>query len=570
MDLSLAKKLQDSNERIDYNRHFKVFAGPGAGKTQFIINHINNIVKNSDRISNIRKIGCITYTNIGVETIINRLENNSEYIEVSTIHSFLYKHILKPYLWVLKDDYEFDYCKIDGHDEIMPTFSILKEWKNNTNQQHISDNKKLTKALAKLLWKLSDDVDVQLCFKNPWEGKIDKYNIKKTSYMLYKKICWKRGLISHDDVLLLSYKIIRKSPRVLEIIRAKFPYIIIDEFQDTSPIQAKIVSMIAEKETIVGVIGDECQSIYSFQGADVSKFVGFKLNDMNTYYIKDNHRSTQPIIDVLNYVRGKNELQQKSPDNKKGNRPTILVGNFFDAYIKATELCHNKQVYTLSYRNDLSNMIKYGFEDYFSEDIADEFIFDDGERGKMIFYVIHSLEYCRENKIKDAIKYMKKAYRKTVSFNDKEALENIKRLLDDYNNISQINIKEFYNNYLYNFYGVKAKITSGKSNDYYVKLTYNKVASVININDDNGYYRTIHKAKGDEFPNVLLIMQPDDNNYEEEKELGFLLNPDMKNEEHRVYYVALSRAMKNLFVCVPQLSDENKKKIECFDVVYIK
>lgn len=568
MDLSLAKKMRDSNEKINCNKHFKILAGPGAGKTRFIVNHISNIISNSDKISGTRKIGCITYTNIGVETIVKRLQNVTEYIDVSTIHSFLYRHIVKPYLWVLKDQHELDYSEIDGHSEIIPTFSLLKEWKNNTDQQRIRDDKKLAKALTKLRWELDDCNEIQLCFKHIWEGKIDKYSIKKTSYIEYKKICWERGLISHDDVLFFSYKIIQEKPRVLEILRAKFPYILIDEFQDTSPIQTKIVSMIAQKETMIGVIGDQCQSIYSFQGADVGKFMDFNLNGMETYYIEDNYRSTQQIISVLNFIRGKDEFQQKSPNNKNGNKPTILVGKFFDAYNKAVEVCRCVPVHTLSYRNNLSNMIKYGFEDYFSDDIADEFIFDDGDRGKMIFYVINSLEYCKENKIKDAIKYMRKAYRKVTLFEDKAALKNIKRLLNEYHGFFEINIKDFYNNYLFGFYDVKSKITSGKANNYYEELTYKKVASVININDDNGYYRTIHKAKGDEFENVLLLMQPKEN-YDEEKELGFLLNPNMDNEEHRVYYVAMSRAMENIFVCVPQLSESNKQKLNGFNVMYL-
>jgi len=76
-------------------------------------------------------------------------------------------------------------------------------------------------------------------------------------------------------------------------------------------------------------------------------------------------------------------------------------------------------------------------------------------------------------------------------------------------------------------------------------------------------HRTIHKAKGDEFDNVLVIIK-DKNNLEfnEEKNLSFLLTPDLEKEEQRVYYVALSRAKERLFVNIPALSPENRIKLE--------
>lgn len=567
MDLSLANKLEDSDERICISDHFKVVAGPGAGKTRFLINHIQHIIEKSDKISDIRKVACITYTNVGVETIMLRLGNYTDYVDVSTIHSFLYLNVVKPYLWVLKEDYQFNFLKIDGHDEIIPTYSIMAEWKKRTNQYVLNDNKKLAKELSKLSWSL-DNEEIILGFRNSWEGKVGNYSIRKDSYLEYKKICWEEGLLSHDDILFLSVKIIEKSPRVLEVIRGKFPYILVDEFQDTNPIQTKILQLIGEKETVIGVIGDECQSIYGFQGADVTQFKNFYLPDIKTYYIEDNCRSTQEIIDVLNNIRSDKFFYQKSPENIRGYKPVILVGGFFDSYNEVIKLCDKDKLYTLSFKNELCNMVEHGIDNYFSDDISDEFIFSDGDRGKMIFYIIHSLEYCRQSKFKDAIKFMRKAYRKVEGFEDKEALVNLKRLYDIYSNIKNKNIKDFYNKHIYNYYGVKSKLTRGKAHNYYSNLTYNKVACVLSLSNDDSKFRTIHKSKGDEFKNVLLLLEPKEN-YNEEIELAFLLNPDMNNESHRVYYVALSRAMENLYICVPQLSDKNRSKLSNFNIINI-
>jgi len=267
-------------------------------------------------------------------------------------------------------------------------------------------------------------------------------------------------------------------------------------------------------------------------------------------------------------MRNDSFFHQKSPENKSGSKPKILVGGFFDSYNEAVKLCSEDGLCTLSFRNELCNMVQYGIDNYFSDNISDEFIFSDSDRGKMIFYIIHSLEYCKQDKFKDAIKFMKKAYRKVEEFDDRSALQNLKRLYNLYSEISKLNIKEFYNNYIYGFYGVKSKLTNGRASNYYKGLSYNKVACVITITDDNGKFRTIHKSKGDEFKSVLLIIQPKEN-FNEETELAFLLNPDMDNESHRVYYVALSRAMENLYISVPQLSTENRNKLKKFDIADI-
>ena len=82
-------------------------------------------------------------------------------------------------------------------------------------------------------------------------------------------------------------------------------------------------------------------------------------------------------------------------------------------------------------------------------------------------------------------------------------------------------------------------------------------------NDDDSLHRTIHKAKGDEFDNVFVILpNRDDRVTNEEELLRFLLTPDLNKEDHRVYYVALSRARERLFINMPKLSTTNQEKLK--------
>lgn len=84
--------------------HFKVYAGPGSGKTHFLVQNIKNIVSNHPAIvgSRNRNVLCITYTNAGVSEIVNRLHSLQKYVKIYTIHGFIFEHIIKPYQSELK------------------------------------------------------------------------------------------------------------------------------------------------------------------------------------------------------------------------------------------------------------------------------------------------------------------------------------------------------------------------------------------------------------------------------------------------------------------------------------
>lgn len=554
MDLSKAKKLESSTDFVPINHHFKLCAGPGAGKTTFLTNHIYRILNLSNKISKPKKIACITYTNIGVETLKSRLEKTSEDVEITTIHSFLYKHVVKPYLWAMKNC-PFPVELLDGHDEIKISRSLIQEYKKRSKSHFDEElNGSLSNALSNLTWSLEGD-SLELKFLKIYQGKVGKYSIKKNSYMIYKEICWENGLLSHDDVLYFAYVLLEQNHDIRRVLRAKFPYILLDEFQDTSPLQAEIVKLIAEKEIIIGVIGDPCQAIFSFQGTDEYLFENFYLEGMSFYYLDKNHRSTEQIISILNYIRSKRDFDQWGPDNKQGEFPILLIGSSFAAHKYVTGILGDNTFCTLAYRNSDTNALKYDFADV--DNVEIDLTFKDGNRGWMIHFVIHAVEYAKQMKIKEAIKFIRKAYRKSNHFTDKEAFSNLKRLLETYHIYSKGNLKDFYNDYIFGYLGIKEKISKGKINSFYEQLLYEKMATKVKIIDDTSLYKTIHKSKGDEFKNVLIIL-PD---IEEKKNIEFLLAPDLSKETHRVYYVALSRAKEKLYINLPSISNETQQKL---------
>ena len=543
--------LKDSHETIDIEHPFKVNAGPGAGKTTWLINHIQNVVQHSNRLGQVKKIACITYTNVAAEKILLNLGEACENVEIGTIHAFLYKHVVKPYVSFLGIP-ELAVDRIKGHDEYVPNKSILFNVKSETKQPYL-DDKNLLEALRDLQWTFDKSGILQVMPR-----KIFKFRIKRETYLVYKKICWSKGILHHDDVLYFSWRLISEYPSILEILRAKFPYIFVDEFQDTNPIQAEILKKLAEKESIIGVIGDRAQSIYKFQGADVTQFTNFNINGMVEYKIEGNHRSTAEIINILNIVRNDPTLTQYSPENRHGCQPRIMVGDVMATYQQAKQICGKEALWTLCYKNVTSNCLKKGYNAIDEDIMLEDIIANDSNsaRAKQLFYIISSIENSRDNKVKDALKLMKRAMRNEDA--DQAALVQLQYFLDNYELFKDKTLTEFYTTYLDNKAFHKSKITTGKPKVFYDSKKYSDMALTVRIENDDCINRTIHKAKGDENNCVMVIVSEiDDAN----QGLDFILNPNIASENNRVYYVALSRAGEKLFISVPKIDSKIKDKL---------
>ena len=102
----------ESDTLIHTERSFKLSAGPGAGKTHWLTLHIKNVIANGKRLETARKIACISYTNVGADTVSDRLPNHSSIVDVSTIHSFLFANVVKPFLFLEAERWGLDPTQI--------------------------------------------------------------------------------------------------------------------------------------------------------------------------------------------------------------------------------------------------------------------------------------------------------------------------------------------------------------------------------------------------------------------------------------------------------------------------
>ncbi len=546
----------------DIDSHFKVSAGPGAGKTYWLVNHIKNVLHNSDKLFRTRKIACITYTNIAVETILKRLGTSSEQVEVSTIHSFLYKNVIKPYVSFVAEEFGLNVAEMDGHDDIvLSNYSFLNDWKTKTGQQRIREDNTVIKAFTNLKWKFENN---ELKAKTDYPFKVGNYAIKNDSYLEYKKMMWEKGLLHHDDVLFFSFQIINKFPFVINILNAKFPYIFIDEFQDSNPIQVEIFKKLGLGESKIGVIGDIAQSIYSFQGADYTQFQNFSFQNMNEYILNENRRSSDEIIDALNDVR--KDISQVKVRNISTEKPIIFIGDMILALRAAKIKCNDESIYTLSRNNITSNAMKaeingIGLNSRLLENLKETD--STTKRSNLIYACIKAIAYGKEGKFNDAIKELEKLfnYRADKIRGKRKALKYITLFLDKFAEYENATLLDFAVFIRTNLVSDLPNFKAGAIKTFYDSHTFKQLLLCVSIPEDMSSHKTIHKAKGDEFDNVLLVLR-------EENDINFLIEQNLlSNEEHRINYVAISRARNRLFISVPVLSVTNQTRLnENYDI----
>jgi DNA helicase-2/ATP-dependent DNA helicase PcrA len=124
----------------------------------------------------------------------------------------------------------------------------------------------------------------------------------------YQSRLHRAGAMDFDDLLGVTVALFRVHPEVLEHYRRRFAHVLVDEYQDTNPVQNDLVMLVGEEHRNVCVVGDTDQSVYAFRGADFRNLVEFEhtFPDATVVVLEQNYRSTQTILDAANAVIANN------------------------------------------------------------------------------------------------------------------------------------------------------------------------------------------------------------------------------------------------------------------------
>lgn len=540
---------------INAKESFVLDAGAGSGKTWSLIESLKYIIKtNSESFNrNNQKIVCITYTNVAKNEIIERLENN-ELVIVSTIHDFLWSCISQ-----FKK--ELKVKLIELIDEKIAKVQI--DLDKSKSKKGVTYDKNLEKKE-----KLESSKNVLILTQNVTQYK---------NYFSYKN-----NIISHDEVIELSYKIFSSYPMIKKIIADSYPIIFVDEYQDTFPkiINILLDYLLPEKKILFGFFGDKMQKIYDTGIGDIS--IEYNLNRITK---SENYRCSVSVINLLNKIRDDIE-QIPSGTNKyiegsctfyqKPNADFNLrtfVSDELKSKLGLVDDFHNLKVLYLTHRliakeNDYQELYelvnKAGKADALTKKDEDRCPFI-----KFLYQIEQIALYYQGNKIQSLLKEINFEIN---SFDDKSILKStldelvatrvtktIEEIFEFVINKKLLQVSQKINDF---------DIEDEENKAYYdelMKRPYAEIIKASKVADEQTPFSTKHGTKGAEFDNVLVVIDDDAwRNYSFDKYFSDDTTSDsIYNRTKNLFYVVCSRAKINLVVlALSPLTESSQSKIK--------
>lgn len=273
-----------------------VMAGAGSGKTKVLTTRIAYLIESGVPDYNIL---AITFTNKAAAEMRDRVSNIIGDVKsfIGTFHS-LGVRVIREYHDYL--NLPSNFTIIDSDD----TSTIIKRILKNMNldpKQYAPSY--VRNRISFIKNQMLSDTELERLFNTP----MDKVIVQ--IYHAYNQKLRSSDSVDFDDLLLLPVELFKNHPDVLEHYQDRFKYILIDEYQDTNPVQYKLSVMLSAKHKNIFVVGDMNQSIYAFRQADYRNIINFEndFKDCKVIKLEHNYRSTNNILKAANEVISNNK-----------------------------------------------------------------------------------------------------------------------------------------------------------------------------------------------------------------------------------------------------------------------
>lgn len=593
-----------------------VLAVPGAGKTTVLLARTANLIINHK--VNAAAILSITFSRASALDMRNRYYNFfSDFTSIganfSTIHSFSYELIRK---YSIMNNISYKIIEEGGSKGSKR--DILRELFKEFNGESIDDDalEDLINAIGYVKNMMLKEDELK-----EFSSSLDiKHFIE--IYENYEKIKKANNYIDYDDMLTLAYDILQEDEELLQRYRSLYEYIQIDEGQDTSKIQHKLIELIANPKNNVFIVADDDQSIYSFRGAYPKFLLDFDrmYKETKKYFIDQNFRSTPEIVALanrfiktnserfnkemntanppgegVNLVKVKDELQEvdyiiKELASASNKESAILYRNNMAAIKLADELSRRGVSFYIRDYN------KFFFKHFIIQDIRSFIMFTldnrDIESFTRIYYRINSfiakdsLQLLTSKAKGDKDLFDLAESLMDLSSNQRGAMARLRKIFAFLKLKSPVEFIDYiekelgYTKYLkdncanigYSYESLKVILSNLKSlaarcssfAAFLVRLEeLEKVLeeSKLKKGKSNLTLSTIHSSKGLEFENVFLIdLIENIMPTRSSIDNNELGNIQELEEERRLMYVALTRAKQRLHIIVMESKNEEKVK----------
>ena len=284
-----------------------ILAGAGSGKTRTITYRIAHMVDNLNMDP--KSILGVSFTNKASKEMKERVitllgKRKARGITLATFHSLGVK-ILKEEIHLL--GYHKNFSIYDTSDQT----SIVREALKSIKTEKTFDRKQIMSKIGFLKNKgiMSDEFISSVYFDED-----DPYDLMvEYVYRYYQDKLKFYNAIDFDDILNLVVRLFREHPDVTTKYSKKFQYVMVDEYQDTNPLQFELIMGLTKTHNNLCVVGDDDQAIYAFRGADVTNILEFekKFSGAKVVKLEENYRSTMPILDLANKVIKENKNRRE-------------------------------------------------------------------------------------------------------------------------------------------------------------------------------------------------------------------------------------------------------------------
>ncbi|HBA87392.1 MAG TPA: ATP-dependent DNA helicase PcrA [Geobacter sp.] len=368
-----------------------VLAGAGSGKTRVIVHRIAYLIQ--ERGVPPWQILAVTFTNKAAGEMRERVSHilgNSELPLISTFHSSCAR--------ILRS--EISHLGYDSNFAIYDDKDCDKLLKDCAAELNLDEKRYPVKALSAAIdeFKNQGFTPGQVPADSPYQATLARV------YRLYQERLQRCNAVDFGDLLLLTVRLLEEHPAVLEKYRQRYRWIMVDEYQDTNPVQYRLVQLLAGERQNLCVVGDDDQSIYGWRGADIRNILEFEKDfpDVKVVKLEQNYRSTKTILDSAWNVVQKNRGRKPKrlwTDNPDGER--IVYRTLPNEWEEARLVCRETERF-LDEGGDLSEVAVFYRTNAQSRAIEDAMV-----AAGIPYHMVGGLRFYARLEVKDILAYLK-------------------------------------------------------------------------------------------------------------------------------------------------------------------
>ncbi|TGU74454.1 ATP-dependent DNA helicase PcrA [Geomonas terrae] len=368
-----------------------VLAGAGSGKTRVIVHRIAYLIH--ERGVPPWQILAVTFTNKAAGEMRERIRHmlgDGETPLVSTFHSTCARF--------LRND-----IKSLGYD---PNFAIYDDkdcerlLKDCSAELNLDEKRYPVKLLGSSIdeFKNQGMTPFDVPADSPYQATLARV------YRCYQERLKRCNAVDFGDLLLLTVQLFEEHPEVLEKYLKRYRWIMVDEYQDTNPVQYRLVQLLAGERQNLCVVGDDDQSIYGWRGADIRNILEFEKDFPNVKVVKleQNYRSTKNILDGAWHVVQKNRGRKPKrlwTDNPEGE--SIVYRTLPNEWEEARLVCREIERF-LSEGGDLSEVAVFYRTNAQSRVIEDAMV-----AASVPYHMVGGVRFYARLEVKDILAYLK-------------------------------------------------------------------------------------------------------------------------------------------------------------------